>query len=186
MNTLTSYQIDLIETVAKELLHANNTITTLEIKQELRKKYPHYSWFQEQVSTTMAFFADQGIFNYEDNGSYRIYYDPKNPINPTPFKKSTKTKVQITNGGVIDVNTTKQLIENSKGKIFSITFTKLNKDNRKMVCRYLKDLNDTKLDYLMVKDMVEAKKGQSYEAIRRVKYNTISEISINKTKYTVV
>jgi hypothetical protein len=186
MNTLTSQQIDLIETVAKELLHANNTITTLEIKDELRKKHPHSPWWQFQISETMAFFADQGIFNYTDNGSYRTYFDPKNPINPNPFKKSTKVKVQITNGGVIDVNTTKQLIENSKGKIFSITFTKLNKDNRKMVCRYLKDLNDTKLDFLMVKDMAEAKKGQAYNAIRRVKYDTISEISINKTKYTVV
>ena len=47
---------------AKDLLKANNTVTTLEIKQQLRKDYPYFYWDQSTVSKFMDGFAGDGIF----------------------------------------------------------------------------------------------------------------------------
>ena len=58
---------------AKDLLKANNTVTTLEIKQQLRKDYPYFYWDQSTVSKFMDGFAGDGIFSYTDNGTYRTY-----------------------------------------------------------------------------------------------------------------
>jgi hypothetical protein len=59
--------------VAKDLAKANNTITTLEIKLELRRDYPYYYWDQSTVSSYMDQFAGDGLFTYKDAGTYRIY-----------------------------------------------------------------------------------------------------------------
>lgn len=64
---------DAVLTVAKNLLKANNTVTTLEVKTELRRDYPYYFWTQQVVSDYMAQFAGDGIFSYTDNGVYRTY-----------------------------------------------------------------------------------------------------------------
>lgn len=59
--------------VAKQLAKANNTVTTLEVKQELRRDYPYYFWTQDTVSSYMSQFAGDGIFTYSDNGTFRTY-----------------------------------------------------------------------------------------------------------------
>jgi len=59
--------------VAKQLAKANNTVTTLEIKNELRRDYPYYYWDQKTVSSFMNQFAGDGLFDYTDNGTYRTY-----------------------------------------------------------------------------------------------------------------
>lgn len=64
---------DAVLTVAKRLAKANNTVTTLEIKTELRRDYPYYFWDQNTVSSYMSQFATDSIFTYKDNGSYRVY-----------------------------------------------------------------------------------------------------------------
>jgi hypothetical protein len=64
---------DAVLKVAKELAKANNTVTTLEIKTELRRDYPYYFWTQDIVSKYMDQLAGDGIFTYTDNGTYRIY-----------------------------------------------------------------------------------------------------------------
>ena len=64
---------DAVLTVAKQLAKANNTVTTLEIKTELRRDYPYYYWTQQVVSDYMAQFAGDGIFTFTDNGIHRIY-----------------------------------------------------------------------------------------------------------------
>ncbi len=64
---------DAVLTVAKQLAKANNTVTTLEIKTELRRDYPYYYWTQDVVSNYMSQLAGDGVFNYTDNGIYRTY-----------------------------------------------------------------------------------------------------------------
>lgn len=64
---------DAVLTVAKQLAKANNTVTTLEIKLELRRDYPYYYWTQQVVSNYMDQLAGDGIFTYTDNGTYRTY-----------------------------------------------------------------------------------------------------------------
>jgi len=64
---------DAVLAVAKGLCKANNTVTTLEIKLELRRDYPYYFWTQQAVSDYMSQLAGDGIFTYADNGTYRTY-----------------------------------------------------------------------------------------------------------------
>ncbi len=71
--SIMTQQKDAVLAVAKRLAKANNTVTTLEIKTELRRDYPYYYWTQQAVSDYMAQFAGDGIFTYTDNGTYRIY-----------------------------------------------------------------------------------------------------------------
>lgn len=79
---------DAVLTVAKQLAKANNTVTTLEIKTELRRDYPYYYWTQDIVSNYMAQFAGDSIFTFTDTGTYRIY------------SLATPTHVKITAGPV--------------------------------------------------------------------------------------
>lgn len=62
---------DAVLTVAKGLCKANNTVTTLEVKVELRRDYPYYFWTQQTVSDYMSQLAGDGILTYTDNGTYR-------------------------------------------------------------------------------------------------------------------
>jgi hypothetical protein len=64
---------DAVLAVAKRLAKGNNTVTTLEIKTELRRDYPYYFWTQQVVSDFMSQFAGDGIFTYTDNGTFRTY-----------------------------------------------------------------------------------------------------------------
>lgn len=81
---------DAVLATAKSLLKANNTVTTLEIKTELRRDYPYYYWDQSTVSKYMADLAGDGVFNYKDNGTHRIYSLPKTT------KSVIKSKVVLT------------------------------------------------------------------------------------------
>lgn len=73
---------DAVEKAANRLLQANNTVTTLEIKTELRKSDPHFRWKQNTdgtvpgVSELMNELHNEGKFLYYDNGTYRVYNDP--------------------------------------------------------------------------------------------------------------
>ena len=116
-----------VVTTAKALLVANNTVTTLEIKTKLRKDFAHFHWNQQTVSNMMDELAKKGTFTYTDNGTFRIYSDPKQPKRaagkgvvvtaPTvvapavtiPVAKVKKTPVtkKVVKGGVVKTKTTK-------------------------------------------------------------------------------
>lgn len=86
---------------AKSLCKANNTVTTLEIKQELRRDYPYFYWDQSTVSKYMDSLAGDGIFKYTDNGTYRTY----SLANQPSTKRLAKvTKVTATRAKQINRN----------------------------------------------------------------------------------
>lgn len=58
---------------ATELLKANNTVTTLELKTKLRKDEAEYYWSQDIVSKMMEELAIEGMLTYTDNGTFRTY-----------------------------------------------------------------------------------------------------------------
>lgn len=76
--------------VAKDLAKATNTVTTLDIKVQLRRDYPYYFWTQDVVSKIMDSLAGDGIFSYTDNGTYRIYSLVGAPVTSTPLTKTVK------------------------------------------------------------------------------------------------
>lgn len=81
--------------VARKLAIANNTVTTLEIKAELRKKFKVN---QQEVSDAMNDAYLNGEFIFTDNGTYRIYSLANSPI---PTKKVNKTVVSTGRRGLV-------------------------------------------------------------------------------------
>lgn len=82
---------DAVLKVAQDLAKANNTVTTLEIKTELRRDYPYYFWDQKTVSAYMDQLAGDGLFTYTDNGTYRIYSLAGKTVTTSTATKATKT-----------------------------------------------------------------------------------------------
>lgn len=83
---------DAVLTVATALAKANNTVTTLEIKTELRRDYPYYFWTQDVVSKYMDQLAGDGVFTYTDNGTFRTYSlaNQKRRVATAPLSKTVK------------------------------------------------------------------------------------------------
>jgi hypothetical protein len=77
---------------AKDLLKANNTVTTLEIKLQVRRDYPYFYWDQPTISKYMDGFAGDGIFKYTDNGTYRTYSLVTTPLTSAPATKRASTR----------------------------------------------------------------------------------------------
>ena len=77
---------DAIIATATRLLQANNTVSTLEIKAELRVKFPDYYWDQTIVSSVMDNEYRSLGMTYSDNGTYRTYSLVGSPVN-APVKK---------------------------------------------------------------------------------------------------
>ena len=88
---------------------------------------------------------------------------------------------------IVTKNQAKELINSSKGKIFSVTFTKKNGETREMICRkgvkkYLKggelmfDPNEKGL--AVVFDMKK-------NAYRMININTLEKIVVDKATYSV-
>lgn len=175
-------QIDLIKSAADDLLKANNTVTTLEIKGELRKNYPEFYWVQRDISVIMDNFYANGYYDYFDTGTYRIYSKPT----PTTSKSTTSTTTtnvvlkQSKSNQKVKISKTKalELIQNSNGKFFGVTFTKKDGTVRKMTCKLKGEGNPNSLGYLPVVDVNE-------QASRQVNLQTLFELRINKTNYII-
>jgi hypothetical protein len=167
--SMTQVQKAVLDT-ANALLKANNTVTTLEVKTKLRKDFPEYYWTQEIVSSYMSFLSQEGHFNWTDNGTYRIYSSTSAKVYPTVNKvalpKATKTKtvtkalgkakaiktvpVAIPNKAAdskISRKKALELMQNNKGRFFTATFIKKDKngkagEERTINCQYIKDQGD--------------------------------------------
>lgn len=87
---------DAVLKVARDLAKANNTVTTLEIKNELRRDYPYYYWDQQTVSDFMSQLSGDGIFNYTDNGTFRTY-----SLVQTQTKKALSVTKPAPNRGLV-------------------------------------------------------------------------------------
>lgn len=196
--------------VADRLLKANNTVTTLEVKVELRKTDPEFFWDQPTVSKLMDEFAQEGKFTYTDNGTYRIYSSPLGSvsasqtavgiINPPTTTASTGTAVIIpgnptgsagTSGKTAPskpktISRTKalDLIQNSKGHFFKVVFTK-KKDGkeRTMNAQYVKGQGTSALGLVKVKESSLMKKLKQTGDINTIpSKSVIRSFNINNLK----
>ncbi len=173
MNTT---QINLIEKVANELCYPNNSISTLEIKNELRKREPNFPWYQSDISQIMDDFQSQGKFEFTTNGIYRVYSIPQTQpkaVKATVKVKKVPTTAKISKSGALS------LIEASNGKLFSATYLKKDNTERKIVGIYLSTNN---LGYVKVKD-IQAIKNMESDIVKTINLQTLSELKINGIKY---
>lgn len=185
-----------IVNIMTDLLTANNTVTTLEIKTEARTLYPDFYWDQATVSKVLDELASKGALTYTDNGTFRTYSEvvTKRFVNTTPTtpKKAVKTTTKRSNNKILTakvngtITRTKalKLIENNKGHFFSVVFDKKSGEERVMNAQYLSDQSDSSLGYVKVKETGKMRTDPK-KAIRNINLQTLKKISIAGKTYNV-
>jgi len=186
----------------KQLLVANNTVTTLELKNQLRKDYPLYFWTQSIVSGIVQDFVDNGKLTIvDDNGTYRTYADPTQPARKSTVvvgksnTASTKaTTVTVTAKKVPSTPTAKgkkisrqdayDLIVNNKGRFFTGVFTKKDGTTRVMNGQYVSGQTPSKLGYVKIKDASLMKKDPT-NCIRNMNLQTLEQLKIAGNQYII-
>ena len=165
------------------LLEANNSITTLEVKNELRSSYPEFSWMQKDVSNFMNDMHLSGDLTFDDNGTYRVYHGEvkktkSSKKHPKTGKKLPKIKAQrISRSKAMD------LMLGNKGYFFTAEFVKKDGEVRVMNCQCLKD-QDPKLGYVKVKEASLMRKDPK-KAVRNINIQTLKSLKIGGVAYSV-
>jgi len=189
-----------VHDMANELCSAQNQFTNLELKNKLRKKFPNEIWNQTDISAIMINLSDEdGYFDYIYNGSHRIYFaspslcDSQAQINSNPpiiaqliadmqsisipNAKPVKVKTPLTTKR-IGRNKALEIIQNTKGKFFSVKFTKKNSDKRLMGVQYAKCTKADPLGYVRLKEL-------KTQVTKSINLQTLSEIKANNILYKI-
>ena len=200
---------DAVLQVAQALCVANNTVSTLEIKDKCRVDFPAVNWNQYDtkgvpgVSNLFWELRDEGKFVVvADNGTYRTYADATNkstgvqpthvtqaPV-PAPATKVAKVKkVKVTvqvNISPIRISKTKavELIKNNKGRFFTAKYIKQDGTERVINAQYLKDQTPSPLGYVLVKEASKLK-TKNPDSIRNLNLQTLKELKIAGGFYKV-
>jgi len=181
--------INSVRAVVNDLLLANNTCTTLEVKNELRKREPRVQWNQADVSNIMDLLHQNGVLTYRNLGTYRIYSAANKQSNiPSPsaisatfsVTKVKKPKKLAPTRTSIGKNAALAVIQGTNNKFFGVTFTKKDGTERKMVCRLdPQNATPTPLGYLRVIDT------QDGGTLKNLNLQTLTELRLNNTIYTI-
>lgn len=171
-----------MSTVIMSLLQANNTISTLEVKDELRKLYPEFSWLQRDVSTFMNDMHLAGDLTYDDNGTFRTYSgEAKKKTSTKKDKKGKKlSKIKAT---PISKKAALELMLNNKGYFFTAEYTKKNGDFRVMNCQCITP-QDTSLGYVKVKE-ASLMRTDPKNCIRQINMQTLKALKIGGKVYKI-
>jgi len=163
------------------LLQANNTVTTLEVKNALRSEYSDFSWKQSEVSDYMNEQHLAGELTYQDNGTYRIYSGEAKKSTPVKkVKGKAIAKIKMTS-----ISKTKacELMMGNKGHFFTAEFTKKDGELRVINCQCIKD-QDIKLGYIKVKEASKMRTDPD-KAIRNINLQTLKFLKIGGVAYKV-
>lgn len=189
---------DAVRATAMNLCQANNTVTTLELKTELRNTHPYFHWIQNTkgnltgVSEYMNELAQEGDFVYSDNGQYRVYSTVttvKSKVKTARINRVTSTKLvaqaKIPNHNVRSISRQKALdmMMSNKGHFFTAVFTKKDGDKRTINCQYMKDQKANPVGYVMVREAGKMKLGVN--AVRQINLQTLESIRIAGQNYNI-
>lgn len=158
---------DLDKKIAKiyldRLLSVNNTVTTLELKTELRDKFPQGKWMQQEISDFMNDLFEKEELIFTNNGTFRTYSKILTTETMQPINQKTE-KVGITK--------LCELVKDSKGKFFTLVHKK--KDGT---------LNTMNVQFKGIKSplgmFILSEQGNT----KNIYPNSIQEVRINKTIY---
>lgn len=189
MNTINSAAKAAVVKAANELLVANNTVTTLELKMKLRKDEPSFYWSQATVSSIMNELHNENMFTFKDNGTFRVYSAPVKPkvakVKPTPSVIITKsTKMTKPTGKTISRKVALDLIQNNRGHFFTAVFTKKDGTDRVINAQYLKDQKDMSLGYVKVREASKLKTTPN-DCTRNLNLQTLKQLKIAGATYNV-
>ena len=104
-----------------KLSQATNRFTTLEVKLNLRERFPNEFWDQQIVKKCFDHFASQGSLIFENGETFRIY-----SVNHTKQLKtmSTISVTTVSKATALSPSALVSKIEESKGKLTTIKFIK--------------------------------------------------------------
>lgn len=189
-------KIDKVLKVAEDLCVANNTVTTLEIKNELRKQFPNKNWRQNEISQVMIDANVIGKFDYIDNGTFRTYSLVGTQVNQTvnvgnmtttptvlPVKTPKAPKAPTTTSRISRTKAL-EIIQNSNGKFFTVTFIKKDGSRRIMNGQHTSNMSTSALGYINVKD-ISAVRRKEVSTVKSVNLQTIESITLNNVVYKV-
>lgn len=187
MNTINTLVKAAVVKAANELLVANNTVTTLELKVKLIKDEPLINWKQTMVSDIMKELYSENMFTFVDNGTFRVYSAPVKPkvVKAKPNVTVTNTtKVAKPTGKTISRKVALDLIQNNRGHFFTAIFTKKDGTDRVMNAQYLKDQKDMSLGYVKVREASKLKTTPN-DCTRNLNLQTLKQLKIAGATYNV-
>lgn len=165
------------------LLAINNTITTLEVKTELRTLYPDFNWPQAEISNFMNDMHLAGDLTYEDNGTYRVYSGES--LKKTTVKKDPKgKKLPKVKAKSISRAKAYDLMTGNGGHFFTAEFVKKDGKTRVINCQADKDQKDSKLGYINVKE-ASLMRTDPKNAYRKINMQTIKSLKIGGVAYKI-
>lgn len=123
-------KLKLVKQAVENLLQVKGTVTALNVKNELRKKFPKEEWHQKDISEAIEYFSKK---------TQTKQLTPKTPR----AKKVSRTTVL-------------SLMQKSGGRFFGVTFTKKDGTIRKMNVKLnTHHSKPTNLGYLLVFDSAD-------------------------------
>lgn len=182
-NVITRLKQGHISAVVLQLLEANNTVTTLEVKNELRRQYPEFAWVQKEISEYMNDMHLAGDLTYEDNGTYRVYSGETKKTTSRKTDPKTKKPLKAVKAKSISKTVALDLMAATKGHFFTAEFKKKDGEMRVMNCQYIKD-QDLKLGYVKVKEAALMRTDPK-NAIRQINIQTLKSLKIGGVSYKV-
>lgn len=171
MNNLSRTKVrTAVENTTNKLLKANNTVTTLEIKVELRKMYPNTRYNQDLISDTMKQLSQENKYTYIDNGTYRIYSLINQP-------SSTRVKRGLVKGSAIALAAgAKAALTRLKNKTVHLTVAQ-------PISNFVKSKTlSNKISRQKALDMIKDNKGHFFTAVFVKKDGTDRKINAQYLK----
>lgn len=182
---------------AIDLLAANNTVTTLEIKVQLRKDCPTYYWQQNTkngvigVSEHMDSLTSQGFFKFKDTGTYRVYSEKKSVLAKIQtavakvIPKASRSVAPKKSSNIITPSQAVKYIAGSGGRFFTVEFIKKGDGTpRKMNCSLIAGQTLSVNASVKVKETTKAKYDPN-DSIRQFDPKTLTSIKILGNTYKV-
>lgn len=162
--------------VFTDLLKKNGKATTLEVKTALRKSIPTTKWNQSDVSDCMKEHADSKSIAFVDNGTHRTYLQPLTA--KTVPVGGLKASTPISAGTIEKVNITKliEIIANTKGHFFTITFKRKDGSVSTHNCQVIKDKLTNALGYLQL---------HTKEGIKQALPTNVIQVAAGKKVYVL-
>ena len=193
MQTISQIQEQAVRDTVKNLLVPTNKVSTLEVKMALRKSHPQLRWEQQLIHDLMDTFYQNGELLFNDNGTFREYYDPKLvkvakvKVVKTP---TTKGKVKVTTPtNRISRSKALDIIDNLKGKRFTAIFTKKDGTERTINGSVMPTVDGSKLGYITVKEASILKRnkklGTNDNAVKQINLQTLKSLKANGQTYKI-
>lgn len=174
--------------MANRLVKPNGTVTTLEIKNELRQKFPDQKWFQAEISNVMNEFNIDEKCTYTDNGTYRTYSMIKTA--PVKSTKQSKKKQQIFSTScekdIVKIGRAAALkiMESAGGRFFTAVFETKKNPSRIINCKRVAIQPYKELGYVLVREGKAAKKNPE-KALRNINIQTLKELRFGQKIYKI-